>query len=90
MPYLKMKNKTLIISYVLRKSSCLSTIFFKFAPQGGNDPVPFLYNFKSRYNKMCMGMRLIKSQVETSQYVLYCLQQTATIQLGAKVFAPLQ
>ena len=49
------------------ENSSLFQKSLKFAPQGGNDPVPFLYNFKSRYNKMCMGMRLIKSQVETSQ-----------------------
>ena len=66
MPYLKMINKTLMIKYkenptLFQKSS--SNLPLK----GGNDPVPFLYNFKSRYNKMCMGMRLIKSQVETSQ-----------------------
>ena len=65
MPYLKMKNKTLMIKY--KENPTLFQKSFKFAPQGGNDPVPFLYNFKSRYNKMCMGMRLIKSQVETSQ-----------------------
>ena len=65
MSYLKMINKTLMIKY--EENSSLFQKSLKFAPQGGNDPVPFLYNFKSRYNKMCMGMRLIKSQVETSQ-----------------------
>ena len=62
MSYLKMINKTLMIKY--EENSSLFQKSLKFAPQGGNDPVPFLYNFKSRYNKMCIRVGPFKKNSE--------------------------